>query len=96
MHRHAAEWKDKQGANKAVNWTSELPKTTTTKCLCWDKFGKVDMTCLASQLVLSTLEGPGGKWDSLLGHEKARGCNAVIFIARMLCSRGSYQPVGFH
>ena len=94
VHRHTAEWEEGQGANKVVNWTSELPKTTITKCLCWDMYGKVDMTNLSSQLALSTLEAAGGRWDSLLGHEKARACNAVIFIARTLCSRGAYQPVG--
>ena len=63
------------------------------KCLYWDKFGKVDMTALSSQLALSTLEGEEGNWGSLPAHEKARACNAVIFLAKMLCSRGEYQSV---
>ncbi|KAI6654685.1 hypothetical protein LOD99_1079 [Oopsacas minuta] len=91
VHKCAAEWKDGQSASKLVTWTSELPKATTMKCLFWDKFGKVDMTCLSSQLVLSSLEGERVTWECLPGHEKARACNAVIFIAKMLCSRGAYH-----
>ena len=92
IHKCEAEWKN--GQSKAVTWTSELPKATTMKCLYWDKVGKTDMCGLSSQLSLSTLGGEGGEWSQLLGHEMARGCNAMIFIAKMLCTRGEYRGVG--